>query len=125
MVSSIGRRSTYKGVECPHVNSTDLDPGLVGHHGGLELAAIGYGPGAIADPDVGGPDERVQHVTHNPTNNQRVPVPATGHVESELVLGTIKQGCLVCTGSDLQSFGLLLAGVGYALCPTADHAHFI
>nr|BAX25151.1 hypothetical protein [Oryza meyeriana var. granulata] len=34
-------RDTYEGVECPHVSDADLDLGLVGHHGRLELADIG------------------------------------------------------------------------------------
>ena len=71
----------YKGVERPHVGSADLDPGLVRHHGRLELAAVGHGPGIVPDPEVRGPDEWVKHVAHNPANDQRVRVPA-GHVES-------------------------------------------
>jgi hypothetical protein len=71
---------TYEGVEGPHVRSPDLDPWLVHHHGRLELAAVGHGPGPVADPEVGGPDEGVQHVADHPTNHQRLPVPA-GHVD--------------------------------------------
>jgi hypothetical protein len=95
--------STHEGVERPHVEAADLDPGLVPDHGRLELAAVGHGPGAEADPEVGGPDEGIQHVAHNPANNQRVPVPAAGHREQErIVLYSQEQGCvLVATWHEL------------------------